>query len=769
MDTEYHFQSPNSKRNSPPPTSLTANSKAVTPGEGEEQALDLAWVFSAVRRRLIVMLGVAVAISAAAGSAVVWNNKQIPKEYQGSFRVLVEPVTAEGRIARLFLQAQSVNEGVGDISRIGAAVEDSSLLDYQTQIRLLKSPEILAPVIDQLKAKVKDPDSISYSSLVNRLSISRVMYERDGKQAGTKLLNFTYQDEEPQKIKLVLNTLADYVLDYSRKERLSQIQKAISFIDSQLPELRQRVDKLQAQLQKLRQESNLSLPEITSRSQADQSNVLAIRLLDVQTQLAETRAYYNNLQQQLDRGDTTWLVQVNPKAYESIIGQLNAINNQLSINSAIFYDDSAPIQSLREQQKSLNQSLQQQAQAALENIAGQIRQLEARERQLSESQDVLNQQIEQFPSVLRQYTDLQRELEVATDSLKLFLEKRETMQLGAAQQQVNWTLVAKPDLIKDEEGRLISVTISQTSRQLAIVVVLSLLLGIGVGFLVEVLNTVFHTPEEARFATKLPLLGVIPYAKTLDKVNVPPTSEPLTTAPSSTGGLNLVLGNVNTSSRTDTTKPVKEAFRYLYTNIRLLNPQNPIRSFAIGSASIGDGKSTVAVHLAQTAAAIGQRVLLVDADLRCPKIHTKLGLPNVRGLSDAIATDMGLNDVIQRAHSVWSEEIPGQDNLFVLTAGSLPPDPIKLLSSNKMLYLMEQFQAFFDLVIYDTPPLVGLADANIIGAHTDGMVLVVSMEKTDRSVLIKAMEGLKISGASVLGLVANGAKGSTPSPYAKVR
>ena len=766
MDTEYHFQSPTSKRNSPPPTSLTASTKAVSPDEGEQQALDLAWVFSAVRRRLLVMLGVAVAISAAAGSVVVWNNKQIVKEYQGSFRVLVEPVTAEGRIARLFLQAQSVNEGVGDISRIGAAVEDSSLLDYQTQIRLLKSPEILAPAIDQLKAKYPD---ISYNSLINRLSISRVMYERDGKQAGTKLLNFTYQDENPQKIKFVLQTLADYVLDYSRKERLSQIQKAISFIDSQLPELRQRVDKLQAQLQKLRQQSNLSLPEITSRSQADQANVLAIRLLDVQTQLAETRAYYNNLKQQLDSGDTSWLVLVNPKAYETLIGQLNAINNQLSINSAIFYEDSAPMLSLREQQKSINQSLQQQAQAALDNIAGQIRQLEARERQLSESQDVLNQQIEQFPSVLRQYTDLQRELEVATDSLKLFLEKRETMQLGAAQQQVNWTLVAKPDLIKDEQGNPISVTVTQTSRQLVIVIVLSLLLGIGVGFLVEVLNTVFHTPEEARFATKLPLLGVIPFAKTLDKVKVAPTSEPLTTAPSSTGGLNLVLGNVNTTSGTDTTKPVKEAFRYLYTNIRLLNPQNPIRSFAIGSAAIGDGKSTVAVHLAQTAAAIGQRVLLVDADLRCPKIHTKLGLPNVRGLSDAIATDMGLNDVIQRAHSVWSEEIPGQENLFVLTAGSLPPDPIKLLSSNKMLYLMEQFQAFFDLVIYDTPPLVGLADANIIAAHTDGMVLVVSMEKTDRSVLIKAMEGLKISGASVLGLVANGVKNATPNAYAKVR
>ncbi|HEY9811489.1 MAG TPA: polysaccharide biosynthesis tyrosine autokinase [Halomicronema sp.] len=767
MDTEYHFKASPSKGKNPPPASITPHNTGISSEEGEQQTLDLAWVFSAVRRRLLVMMGVTIALSAAAGSVVVLNNKQIIKEYQGSFRVLVEPVSAEGRIARLFLQAQSVNEGVGDISKIGSSVEESSLLDYQTQIRLLKSPEILAPVLQQIKAKYPE---ISHTSLVTRLDINRVMYERDGKQAGTKLLNFVYQDPDPKKIQFILDTLSVYYLDYSRQERLGQIQQAISFIDSQLPELRQRVDKLQAQLQTLRQQSSLSLPEITSRSQADQASILAVRLLDVQTQLADTRAYYNNLKQQLDKGDTSWLALVNPKGYETLISQLATIDNQISISSAIFFENTTPMLSLRDQQANIKRSLQQQAEAALENLAGQVNQLEARERQLSQSQDVLNQQIERFPSVLRQYADLQRELEVATDSLKLFLEKRETLQLGAAQQQVNWKLVAKPDLIKDEDGQPLSVTVTQTSRQLIIVIVLSLLLGIGVGFLVEVLNTVFHTPEEARFATKLPLLGIIPHDKTLEKANVSQASEPVMAVPTSTGGLNLVLGNVNTSTpRTDSARPVIEAFRYLYTNIRLLNPQNPIRSFAIGSASIGDGKSTVAVHLAQTAAAIGQRVLLVDADLRCPKIHTKLGLPNVRGLSDAIATDMGLNDVIQRAGSVWTEEMAGQENLFVLTAGSLPPDPIKLLSSNKMLYLMEQFQAFFDLVIYDTPPLVGLADANIIAAHSDGMVLVVSMDKTDRSVLIKAMEGLKISGASVLGLVANGVKGTTPSPYTKVR
>jgi len=178
-----------------------------------------------------------------------------------------------------------------------------------------------------------------------------------------------------------------------------------------------------------------------------------------------------------------------------------------------------------------------------------------------------------------------------------------------------------------------------------------------------------------------------------------------------------------------------------------------MRSLAITSAVKGDGKSTVAFYLAKTAASVGLRVLLVDADLRSPQLHFQLGLPNVRGLSDAIATDLSLNDAIQRS--------PEEDNLFVLTAGHTPHDPIKLLSSKKMLYLMEQFQVCFDLVIYDTPPLVGLADAHILSAHTDGTLLVVKLDRTDRSLVTKALEGLKISGASVLGTVVNGIKGSS--------
>jgi polysaccharide biosynthesis transport protein len=262
---------------------------------------------------------------------------------------------------------------------------------------------------------------------------------------------------------------------------------------------------------------------------------------------------------------------------------------------------------------------------------------------------------------------------------------------------------------------------------------------------------VFHTAEEIRGATKLRLLGVVPFDQELRK-----RQRKLKRL--------AILLERSAKPETDTEQYQTqespyfiEAFRSLYTNIRLLSSSNPIQSLVISSAAPGDGKSTVATQLARTAASIGVRVLLVDGDLRNPQIHQCMGLPNQKGLSDAIATDISLNDVIQVC--------PTEENLFVLTAGRHNSEPIKLLSSDKMQYLMEQFQAFFDLVIYDSPPLVGLSDASILESNTDGLILVVSIAKTDRAMVKRALDSLKVSGASVLGVLANGLKGKAPKAY----
>lgn len=752
MDTERDYQMFSQRPGenfSEPPYRGHSHEAEVSDGN----TLDLAWLFAVVRRRAPIMAASAIALGGIAGGYIIWQARRTPPVYRGSFSVLVEPVTAEGRLAKLSLLAQTGNNtGAAEISRLG--IESSDLVDYETQIRVLKSPKLMDPVVKELQARYPQ---ITYNSLMEQLQIGRVSYERDGKQQGTKILRISYYDRDEDKIQFVLEQLANVYLKYSLQERLTSLRQGIQFIDDQLPSLQKRVDILQGQLQKLRQEYTLNEPETTGRSLTEQAQFIQSQRVDIQAQLAESKTLYATRQQQLRENNLTAVLTSEPNrpgTYERLIAELQRIDSEIALQSSQFLEESPPIQDLREKQQNLRLLVTQQAQKSLENIAGRIRELEARDRVLAQEEGRVNERITVFPSVLRRHADLQRELAVATDSLKQFLEKRESLQLDASQREIPWEIIAPPELPRDQLGRLIPASANQTKRQLAIAGVLSLLMGIGIGLIVEILHTVFHTPDEIKAATRLRLLGIIPFSRDLKRLDRKTQKlAPAFLEQTSSHALIPLKAQVHDEHSAS----FLEAFRTLYTNIRLLSARKPIHSLVIGSAVPADGKSTVAIHLAQTAASIGQRVLLIDADLRRPQLHTRLGLPNEQGLSDVIATDLSLNDAIQRS-SV-------EDNLFVLTAGQTTGDSIKLLSSAKMQYLMEQFQAFFDLVIYDTPPLLGLADGNILAANTDGIVLVVGLQKTDRSLLTKSLDGLKISGASVLGVVANGIKGYTPDAY----
>jgi polysaccharide biosynthesis transport protein len=193
-----------------------------------------------------------------------------------------------------------------------------------------------------------------------------------------------------------------------------------------------------------------------------------------------------------------------------------------------------------------------------------------------------------------------------------------------------------------------------------------------------------------------------------------------------------------------------EALRVMYTNIQLLSCDRPIRSFVVSSALPGDGKSTVAFHLALTACAMGKRVLLVDANMRRPEIHNLSSINNVQGLSSLISGSA----TVEQATS----HLPSMSDFSIITAGPTPPDPAKLLSSRKMKQFMTQMNEEYDLVIYDAPPLVGLADANLLTSYTDGIVLVVGMGTTERNIVQQTLEDLRMSQIPVLGMVANRVK-----------
>ena len=747
MDNRQDYQPFTPKSNGKLPNFSAQNYRDNFVEETEEEKLDLSWLFGVLRRRILVMAAATIALSALAGTAIFITSKKITLDYEGSFSLLVEPATAEGLLSK-----QLDNTVAADLAKIN--IEGISLVDYETQIRILRSPKMMQPVLQELRAW--NPN-LTYTEMMSKLTISRVSYAKDGKQQGTKILEVRYKDSDINKIYGVLDKVSKAYLEYSLQQRLTGINQGIKFIDMEMPKLRERVEVLQLQVQKLRQQSNLFDPQLEGKSLSEQVQSIRGQQVGLQVQLRGMRSLYQSYQKLVNENNPVGVLMTQGQAYSGLLSQIQKVDSDLSLKLAQYRDDSLPILALRKSREELILTSSQQAkEVVMANLSSQIKEVEARDREMTLLQKELNQKIRNFSVTTRQYDNLVREQQVVTKSLSDFLAKREALRIDAAQQQIPWVLINPPEIPLDKFGKYITSTVKQTKKQLALAVILSSLLGIAVGLLVEVLNTVFHTPEALRIATRLPVIGVIPFSKKV-KRRPPVRSRKLTSARSNSKVEVMELGEaqptvpmLGPSLFSDLDYQFLEAFRSLYTNIHLLSAGRTIRSLLVSSAVAGDGKSTVALHLAATAAAVGQRVLLVDADLRCPQLHAKLGLPNVRGLGDAISTDLSLNDAIQRS--------PNQDNLFVLTAGQIPPDPIKLLSSKKMQYLMEQFQAFFDLVIYDTPPLGGLADAHLIAAHTDATIMVVQIGKTDRSQVRRVLEELKISGASVLGIVANGCK-----------
>jgi protein-tyrosine kinase len=195
--------------------------------------------------------------------------------------------------------------------------------------------------------------------------------------------------------------------------------------------------------------------------------------------------------------------------------------------------------------------------------------------------------------------------------------------------------------------------------------------------------------------------------------------------------------------------PISEQYRTIRTNIQFSFIDKTMRSLIVTSAGPSEGKSTTTANLAVTFAQQGKKVLLIDADMRKPTVHYTFRLNNIIGLTNVLTQSAALLSAYQET------EI---DNLFVLTSGPIPPNPAELLASKAMETFLEEVYKHFDLVIFDTPPVLAVTDAQILANKCDGTVLVVSSGKTEIEASVKAKELLLSANAKLLGVVLNGKK-----------
>jgi capsular exopolysaccharide synthesis family protein len=195
--------------------------------------------------------------------------------------------------------------------------------------------------------------------------------------------------------------------------------------------------------------------------------------------------------------------------------------------------------------------------------------------------------------------------------------------------------------------------------------------------------------------------------------------------------------------------PVSEQFRTIRTNIQFSSIDQEVRTLMVTSPGPAEGKSTIAANMAVVFAQQGRRVLLVDADMRKPTMHYTFNQLNTYGLTSVLTRQMTLVKAVKETN---------EKDLFLLTSGPVPPNPAELLSSMAMERFFREAEEQFDMIVFDTPPLMAVTDAQILANKCDGTVLIVSSGKTDKDQLIKAKDLLDSVQSKLLGVILNNKK-----------
>jgi len=718
--------------------------------EDDEDEISLQGVLSFLKRRARI-IALVTAGSAVSLGALIFNQ---PPSFYGQFRLLVEPVTTGSQLAD-DLTADTVQSNQAQNRRIISAGVNGGI-DYESQIEVLRSQDTLAPIVARVQTRYPE---INYLTLVSRLGI--------GRPNETKLLDFTYSSLDPEEIEFVLEVLAEGFIDYSINDRASNLKEGAQFIEAQIQRQREELNNLENQLSDLRTRYQIVDPQNTETLLNTQLTRLSSEAAATRVSLAEAQTLYNNLRVQVGQDPEAAVAIANlseSRTYQDLLLKLQEVDEELALESTRFNSNALEIQVLRDQRQELLPLLQTEAARImgsssassinpstlgfqgqvgrnltqqLVNAANQVQVLTQQDQVLQNAIGRINRQTQSLSNVAQEYLKIIREVELVTGSLNRLQIAQENLQVESARRAAPWKLISRLDenSIGVRGGK---------SRKLLLSFMVSGVFGLVAALIAEQLDRVFHDVEELK-EIPLPCLGVIPYNKLL-------TDQKSIVASSRSAELEKFSAKERQAHAL-----FQESFYTLDANIRLLSSDNPIKALTITSTSPADGKSTIASHLAIAAVMMGRRVLLIDTDLRRPQVHSRFNLSNIQGLSNALTSDIDFHDLLQT-----TAQSPG---LSLLTAGPTPPSPGRLLSSRKMRSLVDLAKEEFDLVICDAPPAI-FADSKLTATNTDGVLMVIGINKTDRPQALQIVEDWNSSAqAPVLGLVANGIKGQEMDSY----
>ncbi|MBD2517917.1 polysaccharide biosynthesis tyrosine autokinase [Nostoc sp. FACHB-973] len=639
---------------------------------------------------------------------------------------------------------------------------DAKVVDYSTQMKLMLSSKLLQKAVDLLHSDYPDItlEYIKGQKQYNKkapLKINQEQANTEANEVFNQVFEVSFNDDDPVKAQRVLQALQKVYENYNTEQQKERLDRGLAFVNTRLPQIKKEVSQAEKNLEQFRKKHNLVDPEA-------QSKILLQSLAEIQQQLQTTRAQlqdvnarYDSLEQQIassSQQNAKISSRLNQSSrYQILLNEIQKTELALAKERLRYTDDYPSVEKLKQQRQNQLTLLRQEVKNITNGSKGEellkaqtvavdpnlvdelillqtnVLGLTANEKSLVQSEQRLRSELSKYPNLTAEYNRLRQKIETTHKALEQLVEAQQSLGMKISQEGYNWQVLEEPGL-----G-----TYAGDSRLLYLLGggVIGPILGILIALILSKFNETIYNTADLKKLTNLRVLGTVP------KLRSPHSKKRL---------LNL-SGNRQRSLAPAMVEPganlpVHETLDMIYQNIKILKYPFPFKSLMLTSALPGEGKTTLVLGLVASATRMHRRVLVIDANLQNPNLHKVLELSNDWGLSLLLVDETTTNfqDYIQPIHPF----------IDILTAGPVPEDRVKLLSSQRMKELIELFEENYDLVLIDAPSILATVDARIIASFCNAIVMVERMGKVKRTQLIQAIEIL--SKLNLIGIIANEVK-----------
>lgn len=588
---------------------------------------------------------------------------------------------------------------------------------------------------------------------------------------GTNLVTVTVQSQSPVLAAKFADKVSDIFIDENAKRELEGARNAYNELSKSIEELKQTIDKQQAEQLAQQQNSNLPLQDKGGELRATNLEALITQYNTARDETTKIQALYNAAISASGKGDIMSVVGDNKalqdarsqnlrrqaeleKRIEDIDRKIDERDQKRRELLATYTEEYAAVKKvdaelaelrgqrtriasevatkIKTEGKKLEQDAEREVMASLRSQLSAAQQREERAR-INYAQAAGQANTE--GQAENRLITLKREIETNRNLLDTYTQRQKEQELALTSGRPNNIKVSNRAITPQEPVG------PQRLRNIIIALLASLAAGIGLAFLLDYLDDSVRTSEDVGRHLGLPTLALIPH-QSLSKSNA---SNSLLTTNGNGNGMSTSLVTLE-----ERNSPMAEAYRHLRTSLLFSSAGKPPQTMLVTSAQPSEGKTTTAMNTAITLAQGDADVVIIDCDLRRPRLHNHFGLTNTHGLTNYLSGERSTENLIK--------PLPGVPRLKVITSGPIPPNPAELLSSNEMRSLLQFLRGRYKHVVIDSPPALSFTDAAILSTVVDGVILVAMTGKSSLHLMRQFKTRLSHIGARIYGVVLNGVK-----------